>query len=195
MVESTSISLLEQLRLDPHSVAWEQFVDLYEPFVLGFLRTRGVTEHDAADIVQEVMEVLVRELPSFHHNERRGAFRKWLRTTTANRLKAHWRQVEQAPKAIGGSEFAGIVGQLSDPDSELSKLFEQEHGKHVFAHLFRLVTPHFRPATLAAFQRVYVEQQDAHAVAQDLNMTVNAIFVSVSKVNRAMRELGRGLVD
>jgi hypothetical protein len=41
---------------------------------------------------QEVLGVLVQELPYFRHDLSRGAFRRWLRTITVNRLSEFWRK-------------------------------------------------------------------------------------------------------
>ena len=41
---------------------------------------RHIRPSDVDDLVQEVLAVVLRELPQFEHNGRTGAFRRWLRT-------------------------------------------------------------------------------------------------------------------
>src|SRR5579885_1748063 len=141
MVE-TSVSLLERLRLHPDAASWRQLVDLYTPLIRGWLRRHSVPEADADDLTQEVMAVVVRELPHFHHNQRRGAFRNWLRTITAHRLRAAWREKKSRPEATGDSDFLQMLDHLEDPSSSLSRLWDQEHDRHVARRLLELIEPH-----------------------------------------------------
>ena len=102
----TSVSLLERLCLDPDEGSWQRFVDLYVPLIRGWLGRYSVKEQDAEDLAQEVMAVVVRELPRFQHSERPGAFRSWLRTVTVNQLRALWRSRRGHATRGGGRAVA-----------------------------------------------------------------------------------------
>src|SRR4051794_32735729 len=102
-MSETSISLLDRLRLQSDAAAWKRFVDLYSPLLVSWLRRQGVRAQDADDLVQEVLGVVVRELPGFRHNQRPGAFRAWLRAILVNRHRAFWRAHRTQPIAAGGS--------------------------------------------------------------------------------------------
>lgn len=52
---------------------------IYRPFIYGWLRRHSASHQDAEDLTQEVLTILVRELPGFSHSGRVGAFRRWLR--------------------------------------------------------------------------------------------------------------------
>ena len=100
-MSETSFSLLNRLRLQPDAESWRRLVDLYTPLIQGWLRRHAVPAADADDLTQEVMAVVVRELPQFNHNQQRGAFRNWLRTITVNRLRVLWRSRQTRPQATG----------------------------------------------------------------------------------------------
>lgn len=74
----TPVSLLERLRLRPGPEAWQRLTDLYAPLVRSWVARDRLQPADADDVCQEVMAVVVRELPQFRHDLRRGAFRRWL---------------------------------------------------------------------------------------------------------------------
>ena len=80
--------------------------------------------------MQEVLAVVVRELPGFRHNQRPGAFRAWLRTILVNRLQAFWRARRSQPIAAGGIAEPELE-QLEDPEDDLGRLWDQEHDRHV----------------------------------------------------------------
>ncbi len=71
----TSATLLQRLNDRSNSVAWKRLVDLYTPLVGSWLRRHGASTEDAEDLTQEVLGIVVREVPRFRHNGRVGAFR------------------------------------------------------------------------------------------------------------------------
>jgi RNA polymerase sigma-70 factor (ECF subfamily) len=193
-MSETSLSLLERLRLQPDAESWRELVELYTPLIQGWLRHQGVPATDADDLTQEVMAVLVQELPHFQHNRRRGAFRNWLRTITVHRLRALWRSRDRRP-AIGGSDCLKMLDQLEDPQSALSRLWDQEHDQHVARRILKLVEPRFEPATWQAFRRVVLDGLKAPAVAAELGISVNAVLLAKSRVLGQLRREVEGLTD
>src|SRR5271165_3266135 len=107
----TSVSLLENLRLRPDSQSWQRLVDLYTPLIRDWLRRHGLQGSDADDLSQEVLAVVVRELPNFRHDMRQGAFRRWLKNITINRLRTFWRSRHRHPVGTGDSNFEGMLDQ------------------------------------------------------------------------------------
>src|SRR5262245_7996724 len=104
-MSDTSVSLLERLRDRPDGLSWQRLVDLYTPLIRAWLHRDLLPAADADDLVQEVLAVVVRELPHFEHSRRSGAFRSWLRGVTVHRLRDFWRQRHYRPEATGDSNF------------------------------------------------------------------------------------------
>ena len=75
-MHTTPPSLLEQVRRPDDQQAWRRFVDLYTPLLFSSARRVGLTELDAADLVQDVFTLLVRKLPEFQYDRNKG-FRAW----------------------------------------------------------------------------------------------------------------------
>ena len=57
--ESTSETLLKRLRHSDDQRAWERFVELYTPLLYYWACRMGCQGADAADLVQEVLLLLV----------------------------------------------------------------------------------------------------------------------------------------
>ena len=195
LMADTSVSLLERLCLQPDDGSWTCFVDLYAPLIRGWLRRYSVKEEDAEDLAQEVMAVVVRELPHFQHNQQRGAFRNWLRTVTVNQLRALWRTRRGQAAASGDSDIARMLDQLADPNSSLSHLWDQQHDQLVARRLMELIQPHFEQTTWQAFRRVALDGRKAAAVAEELGISVNAVLLAKSRVLSRLRQELRGLTD
>jgi RNA polymerase sigma-70 factor (ECF subfamily) len=191
----TSTGLLERVQQHPDAAAWQRLVDMYAPLIRGWLHRGGVTGADADDLTQDVLAVVVRELPHFRHDHRRGAFRCWLRTIALNRLRGFWRTRHEHAQAVGGSALQDLLEQLEDPHSELTRHWNEEHDRHVLRQLQELLEPEFSPATWQAFRRTVLDGQRAAAVAAELGTTVNAVLLAKSRVLRRLREEARGLVE
>jgi RNA polymerase sigma factor (sigma-70 family) len=191
----TPVSLLERLGERPDPGAWRQFVDLYTPLLTRWLRRHPLGSHDAEDLVQEVLGVVVRRLPQFRHNRQAGAFRHWLRTVTANCLRRFWRGERSRPRGAGGDDFASLLGPLEDPGSELSRLWDREHDRHVVEALLRRIGAEFTATTWKAFRGHVVEDRPAGEVAAELGLSANAVVIAKSRVLRRLRQEARGLLD
>src|SRR5262249_27142107 len=184
---TTSASLLDQAR-DRQSAAWQRLVALYTPLLRSWLTAAGLQPADRDDLSQRALEILVRRLPDFEHNGRPGAFRAWLRGITVNLLREHWRG---RPKAGGDS----VLGQLADPEGGLSRLWDEQHDRHVLRALIELVRPEFSESRWRAFCRVSLDGVPPRAAAQELGMSVNAVLIAKSRVLTRLREAARGLID
>jgi RNA polymerase sigma-70 factor (ECF subfamily) len=193
-MQSTHISLLTAAGSGSEQ-AWGSLVELYRPLVYSWLRRHDVAHHDAEDLAQDVMAVVVRELPRFEHCGSRGAFRSWLRAITANRAKGYWRAGKIRPAASGRSSFLVMVEQLADEDSPMSRLWNREHDAHVLRQLLVQTKPEFEPATFQAFRRQVFDGVTAEEVSRELGISVGAAYSAKSRVLRRLREVAAGAVD
>jgi RNA polymerase sigma-70 factor (ECF subfamily) len=183
----TSASLLDQAR-DRTASAWERLVAVYTPLLRTWSAAAGLQPADCDDLGQRVLEVLVRRLPHFEHNGRPGAFRAWLRGITINLLH-EFRRARRLPDA--GSR----LDEVSDPDDALSRLWDEQHDRHVLHALMELVRPEFSDTAWRAFRRLALDGVAARTVAEELGQTVNAVLIAKSRILARLRQEARGLVD
>jgi RNA polymerase sigma-70 factor (ECF subfamily) len=193
-VNVTPLSLLDRLRERPDQISWRRLVDLYTPLIRSTLSRYGVPDADAEDLLQEVLGVMVREVPAFEHNGRPGAFRCWLRKVIVFRLRAYWRGQKTQP-AAADSEFDTRLSELEDNASDPSRQWDQEHDAAVARRLLELLETEFTPSTWQAFRRQVLEEARPADVAAELGISVNAVLIAKSRVLRRLREEGRGLVE
>jgi DNA-directed RNA polymerase specialized sigma24 family protein len=122
----TSASLLERLRTSPDEASWRRLDDLYRPLIRRWLLRDASLGEEIEDVLQEIMGVLIRELPHFQRR-RCGSFRRWLRTIAAHRLDAFYRSRKNRPRTLGCSLEDSPLMQLADPNSELGRQWDREH--------------------------------------------------------------------
>jgi RNA polymerase sigma-70 factor (ECF subfamily) len=186
---TTSYSLLERLRQsDLDSPAWDRFVALYTPLLHYWARRWGLQATDASDVIQDVLVVLLRELPSYqrHPNTR---FRSWLWSVTRNRVRTLRRQ-----RFPGAASNDLSVDELVAPDH----VAEQEAAEELTLLTRRaaeLLQNDFQPATWKAFWETAVVGRSGLDVGHELGMTVGAVYAARFRVQQRIREELAGFLD
>lgn len=190
----TSMNLLGQLRQQSDQQAWERFATIYGPLVFGWLKRRGVREDVAEDVRQEVLLKVFHEIKGFDHNGRIGAFRAWLHQVMLHRLRTIQRQNIRS-RLTDSSDEANEDAAMADSGDRLAELWEAEHSRFLIERLIEMIAPEFQERTLQAFRRVVLNDEPIEAVAQELEMSVNAARIAQSRVLSALRREGAGLIE
>jgi RNA polymerase sigma-70 factor (ECF subfamily) len=185
-MDPTPVSLLNQLRTPGRAQAWNRFAQLYTPLLYDWARRLGLQDSDAADLVQEVFVVLVRQLPGFRY-EPGKSFRGWLRTVLANK----WRDRRRVQVPVTG---AAALTDLAAPD-EVAEIEEAEYRHYLVGRALELLRPEFPAATWQAFQAYGLAGRAVAEVAAELNTSVNAVYLAKSRVLRRLRQELEGLLD
>ncbi len=189
-MSTTSVTLLDQLRHQPTPEAWQRFVDIYSPMLLRYAVSRGIRQDDAADLIQDAFVVLVEKLPAFEYAPG-GGFRRWLFTILLNKWRDRKRAAARTPVVPAGSH-------LPEPpagDDPADFIGEAEYRQQVVARAVDLMKSEFEPATWKACWEHGVLGRPAAEVAAELGVTVNAVYLSTSRVLRRLRGSLRGLLD
>ena len=185
-MQATSFSLLDRLktaRADDSD--WNRLQGIYLSLIITWLRRVPGLRDEADDLAQEVLVVLVREIPRFDRR-REGSFRAWLRQITVNRVRTWRRQRIRQPSATL-DPLDGFLDQLADPAGNLASEWDREHDQHVVQKLLAAVRPDFSPETWAAFQKFAVEGSPAAVVAADLGISENAVIQAKSRILKRLR--------
>ncbi len=194
-MNDTSLSLLNRLQSSPESESWDRLVSLYSPLIRAWLRRYDVQDSDAEDLVQEVLLAVSKDLCKFDHGGQRGAFRGWIKAILVNRLRKFWRSRDRRPQARRDSDIDARLGQLDDPRSEMSQIWNREHDQYVLRQLLALAEPHFAPDTWTAFCRVALEGAKPDVVAADMGISRNAVIIAKCRVLSRLRQESEGLVE
>lgn len=172
-----------------------RFTHIYQPLIRSTLVRLGVHPNDVEDLAQDVLLSVFRGLSNFSHNGCKGAFRAWLRTTTANCARQVWRQNEHRPAGRGGSDFLQMIEQLEDAKSDLSGHWDKEHDKQVLDRLLTLVEPDFEERTWDIFKQLVFEEAVPEELAAKLEMKVGALYAARYRVLHRLREEAKIFLD
>jgi RNA polymerase sigma-70 factor (ECF subfamily) len=193
-MHSTSQSLLDRLQAPEAAEAdWERLQQLYLPLIHFWLsRVPGLSD-ESGDLAQDVLLVLIREMPTFRR-QRDGSFRAWLRGITLNRIRDYRRKRRRRPQVVGDATD-GYLARLADPHSELSRQWDRDHDEHVLRELLALVRVDFTPVIWEAFTRFALQGQSGSVVAVELGLTERAVVQAKYRVLKRLREEGGALLE
>lgn len=186
----TRLSLLARVRDLDDAASWSEFFHTYERLVRGLARRRGLTEHEAEDVAQEVFRRLARTLPEFERGERPGSFRNWLGRLTRWRAEDKLRERARVPRPVGDFETddgPDMVERLPAP-SEGDDGFEAEARQHLLDVLFKRLEATVPPRDLQVFQLVALEGMDPDAVARMFHLTRSHVYVLKHRIVKKLRE-------
>ena len=187
-MHNTSTSLLDRLKHAGNEDAWQRFVDLYTPLLYLWARQIGLQPSDAADLVQDVLSLLVVKLPEFHYDPSRS-FRAWLRTVTLNK----WRENHRRADVIARAD-ARDLPTIAEPDN-VAHFWNQEYRQHLVERATQLMRAEFQPVTWKAFWETVTHARPPAEVARELGISVNAVYIARSRVLHRLKQELNGLLE
>jgi RNA polymerase sigma-70 factor, ECF subfamily len=186
---TTSTSLLTRLKKLEDREAWDRFVSLYTPLIFYWGRRSGLSDDDSADLVQDVMAVLIQKLPEFRY-DRQGSFRGWLRTVTLNKWREKKRRKSLPTVPTGESGLTNLAE--ADPSQEY---WESEYRQELVSRTMQLLRPEFQPSTWEACWQYVVEGRRAEEAAGEAGVSVWTVYSAKSRLLRRLREELDGMLD
>ena len=183
MIE-TRASLIERVRDPSDSVAWNEFVTIYQPLLTADVRKRGVGENDAADLVQMVLTRLLTALTRFRLDHERGKFRTWLWQITHSTLTDWHRRRAVRTRAEQGwiDQQGSPVADL--PDDDWEKLYRQR----ILEIVLKRASESAPAASWECFNGRVLEDRPAAEIAAKLGISVNAVYINASRLLARIRE-------
>ena len=182
---ATRPSLLIRMRDPRDRPAWSRFVENYAPLIFAYGRRHRLQDADASDLVQEVLSAVAAAADRFAYDPARGSFRGWLLAITRNQLRRHLRRGLRQASGKGGTAHLALLAERPDVAHDPC---DREDRERLFSRAAGQVRGAFQTSTWEAFWKTAVENLPAEAVAQDLGISVGAVYIARSRVLARLRE-------
>jgi RNA polymerase sigma factor (sigma-70 family) len=182
----TRPTLLARVRDRADAESWREFYGYYQPLLMRYLHRLGLKEHAADDVIQEVFARLLRTLPEFTLGGKPGRFRGYLWKVTFSSLVDQARQAKAQRQAE--EEW---VRRFREADESESRKVQEEWDQMEAQHRLEMAMQRVRAVTSArswaCFEQRVLRDRPAAAIAPELEVTANAVFVYASRVLKAVR--------
>ncbi len=193
--DSTSTSLLGRAKAG-EGEAWRRIVELYGPAVYDWCRHCDLKAEDAADVAQEVFVAVAKNLEAFRRDRPGDSFRGWLWTITRNKIRDHVRSRTGKPEAQGGTAAQQRMAQIPEQPPEVSTSgVPRGSSSSLQQRAIELVRAGVEERTWQAFWQVVVEGKESSAVAQELGISVQAVYDAKYRIRQRIRQQLDGLLE
>jgi RNA polymerase sigma-70 factor (ECF subfamily) len=182
-VEKTSSSLLRRLKNPDDQASWGEFVALYEPLLIRYVRKKGLDEHNARDVVQNIFVTLLRALPNFELDRAKGRFRTWLWQVTHNAV-VDWDRARKRVQKVEDKARDNWQEGREEPDAE----WDEELQKRVLEFALQKVRERTNPQTWACFEQHLLKGRAGAEVGAELGLPANTVYVYAARVMARVRE-------
>jgi RNA polymerase sigma-70 factor (ECF subfamily) len=189
MEPTTRHSLVLRLRDAGDEAAWAEFIELYEPLVYRLARAKGLQDADASDLCQEVFRAVASAIERWDPDPAKGRFRAWLFRIARNLLVNFLTGQRRHPPGSGRTSVHELLqAQPAPVDMQAEAEFAAEFRRRAFRWAAERVKPEFAETTWLAFWRTGVEGRTPAQTAEELGLSVGAVYVARSRVLARLRE-------
>jgi RNA polymerase sigma-70 factor (ECF subfamily) len=183
----TRHSLLLRLAEPSDQAAWEDFMEIYQPIIIRMAMKRGLQLSDAQDLSQEVLTRVAKLANAWDPNREKGTFRGWLTRVTRNLVVDHFRKSSRQPSTPGDSWL--LKTEQSHSPEQTSQLFDLEERRQIFYRAGEIARESFSENTWSAFWATCVNQVPAQQAADEIGISIGAVYIARSRVLAKIRTL------
>ncbi|MGB7326998.1 MAG: sigma-70 family RNA polymerase sigma factor [Rubripirellula sp.] len=186
---STPHSLLVAAR-QGNPDAWSRFVHLYGPLVYRWVRRSGLQSSDAADVTQDVLMSVSKDLANFDPSRADAKFRGWLWTITRRRIADSRRDRPQEHELGSAADRLVFAEQQDDPPTDANL------DRHtLLTQAVAIYRDRFDQKTWQAFWATVVDGRNPDEVAESLGVTRWTVYKARARILQRLRTELAGLID
>lgn len=181
----TTTAMLDALHNPSDVAAWEEFDVRYRPVLIGFARNLGLDDADAADVAQETLTRFLEQYRDGRYQRERGRLGAWLVGIARYRILDLRRKHGRRPLR-GESAMVDL-----DDEKGMTEVWEEERRKSVLRQAMDRLRSGSRTdeKTIRAFEMLFVHGMNPQAVADELEMSVQGVYVAKSRIAERLQKL------
>ena len=168
---------------------WTDFLFLYEPLLLHWMRKKGVPDRDIDDVLSESWKSIYEGIGNFDRGSGKGTFRGWLRTIVERRAIDYFRKQKRIDVEVsGGTEE--ILNQATAPVQKSADAIEDEEAalNEVRARAMELVKGKTKQKTWDMFWMSAVDNVPTADIAAEFGVSSAAVRVAKQRVTKRLKD-------
>lgn len=186
----TRQSLLVRLTQVDREKAWDDFINIYEPTIYRFARSRGLQDADASEVTQQVLIAVSERIEAWDHGEEQGSFRGWLFRVTRNLAS---KQLRAKRRNLHVDTYC--LDEIVIDSDEDASIFSTEYRRQVFRWAANSIRDRYNANTWQAFWRTSVDGESAEQVASELRISVGAVYTAKCRIMTRLRDVVSQLTE
>jgi RNA polymerase sigma-70 factor (ECF subfamily) len=183
----TTSTILERMKKPDEGTVWAQFHDRFRRPLLAFARRWGLPEPEIEDAVQETLTAFLESYSAGKYDRAKGRLSSWLFGIAYQQIANRRRQLGRRAKhegVAGDSIWNDVPNQ-----EEAEKAWDAEWETSVLEDCLRQARREVADRTFNAFRMVVREGRSPEAVAEELGMSRESVYVAKHRVLKRLAEL------
>lgn len=189
----TRYTLLVRLQQVADHEAWNEFIDAYQDALFRYVRSRGLQDADAWEVVQDVFVAVHRSIDRWSEPSQAN-FRPWLLRVAYNLTISQLRRKQRQAVLAGDTTWREV---LARPANEFATGASDEDRRQwqqwAFCWAAAQVQRQVSPAVWQAFWQTAIDGQPPIEVAHELGMTLGAVYAAKCRVLARLRDAAEQL--
>ena len=190
---TTRSSLLERLKSMDDEESWREFCRIYGDLIRRLAMKAGLTEHEAEEVLQEVLISVVRNIGGFTYNPAVSSFRHWLtnvvrwRIADQRKKQSQHERIREEPLEDG--EQAGVAGGLADPAGDvLDAQLEAEWRKGLIETALGRIKRQVNPKHFQIYHLLVVHELPVPQVCRRLKVNRGQLYLARHRIARLLQK-------
>jgi len=175
-------TLLARIKDPKDSDAWRQFERLYSPLLYRYARGRGLARHDAEEVRDQCLEVIVRKIGEFEYDRHKGGFKNWLFRMVSHKVTDLHRKRREVH--ADSKDLRALVDPEPTPDELWEQTWQYEHLKFGVEQVRNEVAER----DFQAFRMLVTDECSVAEVCRRLDLNPNQVYKAKARVLRRVRE-------
>ncbi|HEV7925605.1 MAG TPA: sigma-70 family RNA polymerase sigma factor [Verrucomicrobiae bacterium] len=189
----TRQSLLSRLRDCADQESWRVFFDSYWRLIYNAAIKAGLTDAEAQDAVQETLISVMKSMPNFQYDAKKGSFKGWLLHLTRWRISDQFRKRQRGLEHLAGNsrrpDETATVERVPNPDGpELEALWDEEWERNLVGAAIESVKRKVDPKQYQLFDLYVLKKWTVSKVAQTLSVNPGRVYLTKHRINRLIKK-------
>ncbi|MEM7395080.1 MAG: sigma-70 family RNA polymerase sigma factor [Verrucomicrobiota bacterium] len=200
-MKTTHRSLLVRMTNPQEHVAWEEFYKVYSDAIIRYAYKLGLDEYRAQDVLQETMTTLMRILPDFRYDPKKGKFRNFLLTIVHQKSLRTIRQLSRRKEVSADEEDPSgrslIESLPARPEETVGEVDEKRWRQCLLEQCLQQLSrdPKIQKSTFDIFFAYVVANKPCAEIAQTFGVQENAVYQIKNRLTARLEDMMKNLVE
>jgi len=189
----TRQSLLSRLKDWNDQEGWKVFFDTYWRLIYNAAIKAGLTDAEAQDVVQETVISVLKSIPNFEYDAKKGSFKNWLLRLTGwritDQLRKRQRGIESRKREPGTSKRTATVERVIDPVGlKLEATWDNEWEKNLVEAAIERVKKKVDPKHYQIFDLYAMKSWPVSKVARTLKVNSGKVYLIKHRISQLIKK-------
>jgi RNA polymerase sigma-70 factor (ECF subfamily) len=191
----TRSSLLSRLKNWNDNESWKVFFDTYWRLIYNTAIRAGLNDAEAQDVVQETVVSVLKAMPNFQYDPKKGTFKGWLLRLTQRRIIDHRRKQHYGPFKFQNESVAledgeaDILDRIPDPSGgDLEAIWEAEWEANLWKAAMDRLKAKVDLKQYQIFDLYVVKEWNVSEVARVTGVSCGQVYLIKHRVQKLLKE-------